>query len=303
MLKMIKSPNFTSEYHSGMDELLQKAQELTPIEEYNGIYFKRDDLFQPFGDEQLNGGKLRQAINLIAHNLDKIRNEYNGKVATIGGVDSPQGLIVTRVANHYDLKSIVFYGNIGNAIKENPFIRYTRSFGGEVESILGIAFENRLLPEVLKMQNHGSGNNFFLIKFGINIEEYPYGVDCIADQVQNLPDDIEHLVIPAGSGITAGAILKGLKKYNKKIPHVHVVHVSGRDRTDKINEIAGDEIQYEYDAVTKISHHKRVDRFIREGFQLDQIYEAKVYDWMFKNVDYKNEKTLFWVVGNANFYR
>ena len=285
-----------------MDELLRQANELTPIEEYDGVFFKRDDLFRPFTGEALNGGKLRQAINLIAYNLDKIRNNYKGKVATMGAVDSPQGLIVTRVANYYDLKSIVFYGNIGDAIKENQFIRHTRYFGGEVESVLGIAFDNRLLPEVQKLQNYGSGNNFFLIKFGINIEEYPYGVDCIADQVQNLPD-IEHLVIPAGSGITAGSILRGLKKYNKKIPKISVVHVSGRDREDKIKEIAGDDIRFEYHADIRHSHHKKVERHITDDFQLDQIYESKVYEWMLRTGDYKKEKTLFWVVGNANYYR
>ena len=286
-----------------MDDLLRKSQELTPIEDYNGIYFKRDDLFRPFEGEALNGGKLRQAINLIAYNLEKIRNEYGGKVATMGAVDSPQGLIVTRVSNYYDLKSIVFYGNIGNAIKENQFIRHTRYFGGEIESILGIAFDNRLLPEVQKLQSHGSGNNFFLIKFGINIEEYPYGVDCIADQVQNLPDDIENLVIPVGSGISAGAILKGIKKYNKRIPKIHLVHVSGRDREDDIREICGVGIDFEYYADTKYPHHKKVKRVIKDDFQLDQIYESKAYEWMLRKVDYKNEKTVFWVVGNANYYR
>jgi 1-aminocyclopropane-1-carboxylate deaminase/D-cysteine desulfhydrase-like pyridoxal-dependent ACC family enzyme len=286
-----------------MDELLNQANELTPIEEYDGVFFKRDDLFRPFNGEALNGGKLRQAINLIAYNLDKIRHDYKGKVATMGGVDSPQGLIVTRVANYYDLKSIVFYGNIGDAIKENQFIRHTRFFGGEVESILGIAFDNRLLPEVKKLQDYDTGNNFFLIKFGINIEVYPYGVDCIADQVQNLPDDIENLVIPAGSGITAGSILKGIKKYNKHIPKIHIVHVSDRDREDKIKEIAGDDILYKYDTDKKYPFHTKVDMSITDNFKLDHIYEAKIYKWMLRKVDYKKEKTVFWVVGNANYYR
>ncbi len=295
--------NFTYGLLDYMDELLRKSQAITPIEEYDGIYFKRDDLFRPFGLEPLNGGKLRQAINLIAYNLDKIRSDYHGKVATMGAVDSPQGLIVTRVANHYGLKCNVFYGNIGDAIKENQFIRHTRFFGGEVESILGIAFDNRLLPEVQKLQNYGSGNNFFLIKFGINIEEYPYGIDCIADQVQNIPDDIEHLVIPAGSGISAGSILRGIKKYNKQIAKISVVHVSGRDRQDKIKEIAGNDILFKYHEDIKISHHKKVKRFITHVFELDQIYEAKVYEWLLRRGDYKTEKTLFWVVGNANSYR
>ncbi len=54
-------------------KLIQKAAELTPIEEYDGVLYKRDDLFRPFPDEELNGGKVRQAINLIYQNLDLIR--------------------------------------------------------------------------------------------------------------------------------------------------------------------------------------------------------------------------------------
>ena len=36
---------------------------LTPVEEYNGIYYKRDDLYCPWGD--VNGGKVRQAKKLF----------------------------------------------------------------------------------------------------------------------------------------------------------------------------------------------------------------------------------------------
>ena len=76
-----------------------------------------------------------------------------------------------------------------------------------------------------------------------------------------------------------------------------------KPRKDKIKEIAGDEILFEYHADKKYPHHKKVKRYITDDFQLDQIYEAKVYEWMLRKVDYKNEKTVFWVVGNANFYR
>ena len=36
---------------------------LTPVEEHDGIYYKRDDLYCPWGD--VNGGKVRQAIRLF----------------------------------------------------------------------------------------------------------------------------------------------------------------------------------------------------------------------------------------------
>ena len=283
---------------------MQKAKELTPIEEHYGVYYKRDDLFKPFPGEQLNGGKLRQAINLIYSNLDLIKSDYHEKVATTGSVDSPQGLIITRVAAYYNLKSFVAFGNIGEeALKQNNFIRHTRHFGGEVESILGIAFDNRLMPELLKLQQAGEGNNFLPIKFGIDIEKNPCGIDCIADQVENLPDDLENLVIPAGSGITSGAILRGIKKFNKKIKNIYVVHVSGKDRRSVIESIAPG-VDYVYKAdETYENHHLKRNVMVDRDFYLDKIYEAKTYEWMLKNIYYDSQKTLFWVVGNANYYR
>jgi len=287
-----------------MDALLKNARELTPIHEHNGIYYKRDDLFKPFPGEELNGGKLRQAINLISSNLDLIRSDYHGKVATTGAIDSPQGLIITRVAAYYNLKSFVAFGNIGEeALRENNFIQQTRHFGGEVKSIYGIAFDDRLMPELRKLQQADEGNNFLIVKFGIDIEKNPCGIDCIADQVENLPDDLVNLVIPAGSGITSGAILRGIKKFNKKVKNIYIVHVSGKDRQETIDKIApGAEYKYYADKTYKIHHIKRRVR-VREDFYLDSIYEAKAYEWMLKNVYYDSEKTLFWVVGNANFYR
>jgi 1-aminocyclopropane-1-carboxylate deaminase/D-cysteine desulfhydrase-like pyridoxal-dependent ACC family enzyme len=153
-----------------------------------------------------------------------------------------------------------------------------------------------------KLQEAGTGNNFFIIKFGIEVEKNPIVVDCIADQVKNLPDNLDNLIIPTGSGITAGSILRGIKKYGKKIKNVYVVHVSGMERRQKINSIE-DAVPYLYIKGTGYSYNRKVKVKITEDFELDYIYEAKVYDWMLHNVDLRREKTLFWVVGNANFYR
>ena len=45
---------------------------LTPVEEYNGIFFKRDDLYAPYGEDFVTGGKIRQCRDLIKTNLDYI---------------------------------------------------------------------------------------------------------------------------------------------------------------------------------------------------------------------------------------
>jgi hypothetical protein len=153
-----------------------------------------------------------------------------------------------------------------------------------------------------KLQEAGTGNNFFIIKFGIEVEKNPIVVDCIADQVKNLPDNLYNLVIPTGSGITAGSILRGIKKYGRKIKNVYVVHISGQDRNKKITEIAGS-VPYIYVKGTGFPYHRKVMRNVTDRFVLDEIYEAKAYDWMLHNLDVRREKTLFWCVGNTNYYR
>ena len=286
-----------------MDELIKRSAELTPIEKYDGVLYKRDDLFIPFPGEMLNGGKVRQAINLIYQNLDLIRTEYHNKVATACGVDSPQGIIVSRVAKAYNLGCFVGYGNISlKTLSENTFIQHIRQNDGIVESIINQGFDNAITSRLKKRQEEGTGNNFFIIKFGIDVEKNPIVVDCIADQVQNIPDNLDNLVIPTGSGITAGSILCGIQKYGKQIKKVYVVHISGMDRNEKIHEIAG-YVPYIYVKGTGFRYHRKVKVNISDRFALDEIYEAKAFDWMNKNIDTRKEKTLFWCVGNANAYR
>lgn len=286
-----------------MDELIKKASVLTPIEEHDGVLYKRDDLFMPFPGEMLNGGKVRQAINLIYQNLDLIRNEYHNQVATTCQKDSPQGMIVSRVAKAYNIGCFVGYGNISSkTLAENTFIQHIRQNDGIVESIINQGFDNAITSRLKKLQEAGTGKNFFIIKFGIDVEKNPIVVVCIADQVKNIPNELDNLVIPTGSGITAGSVLRGIKKHKKKIKKIYVVHISGMDRIKKINSLEG-KVPYIYVKGTGFRYSRKVKVNISDGFVLDEIYEAKAYDWMLHNIDIRNEKTLFWCVGNANFYR
>lgn len=286
-----------------MDELIRKANELTPIEEYGGVLYKRDDLFKPFPGEELNGGKVRQAINLIYHNLDLIRKDYHYKVATACSKDLPQGMIVSRVAKAYNLGCFVGYGALSpKTLAENKFIQNIRLNNGTAERIANYSYDNVISSHLKALQEQGDGNNFLIIKFGIDVEKNPIVVDCIRDQVLNIPDNLDNLVIPTGSGITASAILKGIHRFGKKIKKIHVVHISGEDRRNDINEIEGG-VPYLYVKGTGYKYSQKVKVKITEDFELDYIYEAKAYDWMKKNIDTRKEKVLFWCVGNANYYR
>ena len=48
---------------------------LTPVEKHDNIYFKRDDLFCPYGD--VNGGKVRQTIKLFEKYYKQIKSKQD----------------------------------------------------------------------------------------------------------------------------------------------------------------------------------------------------------------------------------
>ena len=77
---------------------------LTPVEEHDGLLYKRDDLFLPFGEYGTSGGKVRQAISLIGENIDNIKDNYKGTIVTHTQVHSTTGTILTRVAKHFGIK-------------------------------------------------------------------------------------------------------------------------------------------------------------------------------------------------------
>ena len=59
---------------------------LTPVDFREGMYWKRDDLYKPFGDYHVNGGKVRQALQLFETKIDEIKNEHNNGVITAASV-------------------------------------------------------------------------------------------------------------------------------------------------------------------------------------------------------------------------
>ena len=45
--------------------MMEYDEGLTPVEEYNGIFYKRDDKYAPYGEDFVTGGKIRQCRDLI----------------------------------------------------------------------------------------------------------------------------------------------------------------------------------------------------------------------------------------------
>ena len=279
-----------------------KLNDLTPIEFHNGIFFKRDDLYQPFKDIPLSGGKVRQAISLIANNEKYIKKECNGNIYSSTGVDSPQGVIVTKVAKDFGFNSTVFIGGAKiDTIKKNYLLMNILTSGGRIDYHIKIGYENVLNSYIRKLKD--GGRKFFHVKFGINLEKDPESIlNSVANQVQNIPKDLDYLVVPCGSCIMLCGILKGLNKYQIYPKNVVGIQISGIDRTKTIESILGKNyFPYKFIVSKDYNYHKKIKVEIGKGFTLDPIYEAKAYMYMINHMkeEIENKKVLFWVVGNS----
>jgi len=280
---------------------------ISPVEEYDSVYYKRDDLFSPF-DNGINGGKVRQALSLISNNLKLIQEKYNNTVITTTNIDSPQGVIIATICNHFNIKCIVGYGTKrtpDQLIENNHLAKKIDDVNGEVRIIAKVGYTsvlNKALTDIIKEKN------YFLIKFGINSnsnQDSIFGV--IEQQVINMPKDLDMLVIPVGSGLIFSGILRGILKYNN-IPKRIVGVLSGMDSKDDIhkyltsynvsekgnNSLFSDVLEYEL-IKSDLGYHKK--KYIDKPFEIDPIYESKSLLWL-NEQNITDKLVMMWIVGN-----
>ena len=281
------------------------VNELTPICNIGGMYFKRDDLYMPFDDIPLSGGKVRQCISLIGKNLDYIQNECNSHVVTASSISSPQGIITTRVAKDFGLDSTVFVGATNeNSLKRHILMNNIINQGGKINYESKMAYDSVLSYNIKQKIEHGE--KMFHIKFGLNLEWDSESIlDSIGNQVQNLPKNLDYLIVPCGSCIIFSGIIKGLKKYEIYPKHIVGIQISGYDRTSFIEKILGEtHLDYEFLISKDYPYSKHIKHTVGSGegrIQLDWLYEGKAFDYVIKYMkdDIRGKKCCFWLVGNS----
>ena len=279
---------------------------LTPVEEYNNILFKRDDKFIPYKDISINGGKVRQAISLLTKEYDNIKNEYGSTVATATSVHSPQGIIISRVAKEFGFKSIIGIGGLKDYSNHKLIVK-CEQFNSEILILSNFGYNTTLYSKLEQLQKE---RKFFIIRFGMNAYSNPESIlDTTSEQVKNIPDKLNNLVIPVGSAITAAGILRGIYLYDKKIKNIYLVQIAGFDRSKTLNSLVSDDlfthynIKYTNILYKKHPYSKELIVKFNDNEYLDPIYEAKAFEWLSDNINYKEEKTLFWIVGNSSLLR
>lgn len=146
---------------------------MTPVEKYGHVLYKRDDAFMPFSDNPISGGKVRQALSLIYENYDKIKNECGGLVATATSVNSPQGIVVSASAREFGFDSLIVYGGTSlESILHNTMGQWVIHSGAKLDLKCKLGYDSTLNHRIKQIQSI-ENKKLFHIKFGINLEDNP----------------------------------------------------------------------------------------------------------------------------------
>lgn len=260
-----------------INEIINLSKILTPIEKYKGILLKRDDKFIL---QEVNGGKVRQAIYLINNNYNLIKNKYKGNIICACSIKSPQSAIISTIAKQFGFKSkIVTF----KTIKPNINLSIAQKEDAEIYGV------NSGYTSVINC--YAKKLFGFITNMGFESKDI---LQANINQVKNIPINLDYLVIPVGSSMNFISIIKGLELYNKKPKNIIGIYV-GKNPIPTINKYLKTNLNYKI-----IQYPKSYGTEINiDNYFFDPIYEAKVYDWIIKNLPL-NKKILFWIVGKRN---
>lgn len=254
--------------------------EFTPIEEYNGIFLKRDDLYRAPGTDA-PGGKAR-----TCYALAKAYKEAGLEgLVTAGSRSSPQVNIVAQ---------------IGKALGMPVRVHTPQGEAG---------------PEVLaaieagaERISHRAGYNSVIVRRAeddakqLGWGHIPFGMECneavkqTASSFGNLTDKIfdgviQRIVVPVGSGMSLCGVIEGLDGAGliDRIPILGVV--VGANPNKRLNRFAP---LWQFSGMVDLTpagvdYHTKVDASVGP-VKLDPVYEAKCAKFLEKG-------DLLWVVG------
>lgn len=282
---------------------------LTPWELRGGVWFKREDYFAPLGYGGPNGSKMRQLIWYI--------NRYRtGKshILTGASVQSPQLSMSAIVGAHYGLpaRQVVYSKPETVLTHENP--RIAAGFGAVFEYARG-PYNPILQRQVADLTQDKS----LVVEYGITVPHEAYPAEDVrkfhevgANQVRNLPEQVERLIVPAGSCNSLTSVLLGLSRDSKNLKELFTLGI-GPSKQDwmrarlKIMGVNPDEMPFKWRhfSLHDSGYSAYSDKFKGENWQgidFHPTYEGKMIRWLKANdlmFDCPDDRTGFWIVGSA----
>lgn len=267
---------------------LPALESLTPWLRVEGIDFKREDLFAPWGEGWLNGGKLRSCFWILGKAAEL---GYEG-IVTGASVKSPQLSMTTAVASSYGMKAVQVIGSRLETARRRPQVAIAEQLGAEFV-ISKIAYN----PGLQKLaREEAARRGYFYLEYGITTSnpEWIEGFHALGGgQVANMPD-VTDLVVPAGSCNSLVNILYGIWRYRpRKLQRIHMVAI-GPSRQQWVEE--------------RLSHLGCGDVFLRryksgERYNLpgaEARYELLLHDLHAAGVSYQDEVP--WSIGSIKLH-
>ena len=246
--------------------------EVTRIQNIEGVFFKRDDLFNIAG---AFGGKARTCFSLM--------KDSNRDFVTAGSRQSPQINLVAKIAKYLGLKCFAHCpeGALSQVLIE------AKDFGAEI--IQHKAGYNSVI--IARALEHSKKENLCYIPFGMECQE---AITQTRKQVVNIPAEIKRIVVPVGSAMSLAGILWGLNDIGRQVLVLGIQ--VGADPVKRLNKFAP--LFWRSNRLLKIiksdvDYHKQIEDNVFMGIDLDKIYEAKC-------IPYVQKGDLFWLVGNRN---
>jgi hypothetical protein len=280
----------------------------TPVENVGGMWWKREDKFAPLGYGNINGSKLRQLIWLFS------QKQFPGVVS--GAVTgSPQLPMVAACAKHWNIPCVQFTGGQGEMVTAGE------KFGAETR-LINPGYAATLNANARKL---AASKGWLHIETNITLAHKvnpAVRIDAFhrvgSEQVRNIPDHIEHLLIPAGSCNSLTSILYGLGRFRpKSLKTVHLFRIMANipkhkewtdERLDIIRKVTGEELPLPYEFVehdlvdSGYTSYNEMKPYSYGGIAFHPRYEGKCLNYIkgklahFRSL--LNGNSLFWIVGS-----
>lgn len=230
-----------------MELTVPSATALTPWEERNGRWYKREDLHRnAYG---VNGAKYRAARHLMTQ---AVLDGYE-TVVSAQSVLSPQSPIVATLAEEMGLECILVYGaSKPESVVKHRNVSIAVQAGAMVDTTPRVAYNPVIQPYAARLAE------------SLEAWQMPYAISPAANgsqkdlqaflevggrQTLHMPEAVETLVIAFGSGNTTAGVLYGLSRFAEHKPKRVVLVGVGPDRTewlwDRLDQAGASEIRNE----------------------------------------------------------
>jgi 1-aminocyclopropane-1-carboxylate deaminase/D-cysteine desulfhydrase-like pyridoxal-dependent ACC family enzyme len=272
--------------------------DLTPVEKIGDIWFKREDKFSP--DEMHNGSKFRQLIWLFS------RKSFPG-VASGAVTGSPQLPMTAACAKHYGMKCVQFSG-----------ARKNMALAGEKLGAKTILVNPGYAPLLNKRaKDYAESHGWLRIETNITVTTSDANIEAFhrvgSEQVRNLPEQMETLIIPAGSRNSAVSILYGLHRFPpKNLKKIILMHINKnlakheKEMWQRLKACGVGALPYQLEThdvfANDYTTYEKLMPFTYKHLVTHPRYEGKCWNFITDNPTafrpYMNDKTLFWIVGS-----